>query len=277
MNKEFEKQYRNYIAEQVPDMWDRIEAGLKEKKPAESRMMAQIPADRENGGHTKRRQSVFGKGRTAAVLVPAAAVFLCVLVFEIFMKNNRKSDNMTADYEMAYEENGFAQNSLPAGGAENAGMSGGADGAGMAEDAAGGNAWEGVAAEAVEEGEGSKGKDGVAGIADDANTEDYVAAEENGAETELFLQVKVKIVEVMEAAEGKYDAVYLAKILEVMEKAETPVSEQVSEGREIYFYIGGDTDKTEGEIPKAGEEYEVLLQPVPGEENFFAKKINFIP
>lgn len=277
MNKEFEKQYRNYIAEQVPDMWDRIEAGLKEKKPAESRMTAQIPAGGENGVYTRRRQSAFGRGWTAAVLVPAAAVFLCVLVFEIFMKNNRKSDNMTADYEMAYEENGFAQNSLPAGNAENAGMSGGADGAGMAEDAAGGNAWEGVAAEAVEEGEGGTGKDGVAGIADDANTEDYVAAEENGTGTERLIQVKVKIVEVIEAAEGKYDAVYLAKILEVTEKAETPVSEQVSEGREIYFYTGEDTDKTEGEIPKAGEEYEVFLQPVSGEETFFAKKINFIP
>lgn len=277
MNKEFEKQYRNYIAEQVPDMWDRIEAGLKEKKPAESRMTAQISAGGENGGHTRRRQSAFGRGRAAAVLVPAAAVFLCVLVFEIFMKNNRKSDNMTADYEMAYEENGFAQNSLPAGSAGDAGMSGGAAGAGMAEDAAGGNAWEGVAAEAVEEGEGSTGKDGVTGIADDADTEDYVAAEENGAETELFLRVKVEIVEVIEAAEGKYDAVYLAKILEVTEKAEAQVSEQVSEGREIYFYTGEDTDKTEGEAPRAGEEYEVFLQPVPGEENFFAKKINFIP
>lgn len=32
MNKEFEKQYRNYITEQMPDIWDRIEAGLKEKE-----------------------------------------------------------------------------------------------------------------------------------------------------------------------------------------------------------------------------------------------------
>lgn len=254
MNKEFEKQYRNYIAEQVPDMWDRIEAGLKEKTPAESRMMVQMPAGGRNGAGTRRRQSALRRGKAAAVLVPAAAVFLCVLVFEILMKNNRKSDNMTADFEMAYEENGFMQNSSPAGGVGDAGMSGGADGAGMPEDAAGGNTWDGAAAE---EGKENQEKDGV--------------------ETELFFWVKVKIIEAEEAAEGRYDAVYLAQILEVTETAEAQVSEQVPEGTEIYFYTGKETDKTEGEIPKAGEEYEVLLQPVSGEENFFAKKINFIP
>ena len=69
MNKEFEKQYRNYITEQMPDMWDRIEAGLKEKR-----------VERADGREADRRKLSFtAMKKAAAVLVPAAAVFLFFL------------------------------------------------------------------------------------------------------------------------------------------------------------------------------------------------------
>jgi len=261
MNKEFEKQYKNYIAEQAPDMWDRIEAGLKEKKH-EKRRLEEGNTDRKEQAHTGRGQSVLKWRKAAAVLVPAAAVFLCFLAYEILTENHRKANDMTADHGMDFEENGFAQSPYPEENPDYADRTEGADMADTPEHAAGAGAWEAGAAEE---------------IAAEAEKDAGEIAGENITEDKGFLCVRVKIAEAGVTAESEYDAIYLAEIEEVVEKPEVPAFEEVSEGTEIYFYTGEDTDTTEGETPETGKEYEVILEPVFGEENYFAKKIKFIP
>ena len=260
MNKEFEKQYRDYITEQVPDMWSRIEAGLKEKHMAD-RKNPEWSEERKNVVLADREvKRVWWKNKSLTVLVPAAAaVFLCLLIPAAFWGNRSKSESggMNASPAFSGEQEVYEMtNGGEAAGNKNTAMSDSgekadqdmADGAGMAEgDGA-------VSAEmdcgAVEEAE--------AGI------------------TENF-RVKVRITETAEAGESAYDMLYVAEVLEAAETEGDLPADFALEGTEIYFYAGENTDKTEGEELEIGGEYEVVLEPVPGEDKYFAKKIYFIP
>lgn len=275
MNKEFEKEYRNYIAEQAPDLWDRIEAGLKEKSTGKSVVKerggtgeetffaegrTEKPGEKcppvptyersakkeKNGG-----QRTFAGRKRAAVLVSAAAVFLCLFVSKTLWDRGGKSDTMMADNGndmfMEMEADGFADCDP---------VMGGADLSGSMEDR--GEAAEDVMEDAAEDAAGNGFQDGGVDPADNLR----------------FLKVRVRIGEEREPARQGYTAMYLAEIIEIVEN---PQDHAAGEGAKIAFYTGPDTDGPDGGGLEAGEEYEVVLEPVPGEENYFAKKINFFP
>jgi len=253
MNKEFEKQYRDYITEQVPDMWDRIEAGLKEKGAAEKSMTEAAFGKKNTVQVSGERRRVRRMNKAAIILVPAAAVvFLCFLVSPALLENRSKPE-------------GGAMNASPARSEE----------------------WE---FEAAENGGGADEKEGIKGNAGEdsgaaitaeeeaecAIVEDHVSMEEKPVEMQAFLRVRVRIDTVTQITDSEYDAMYFAEVLEVVGAGKDQTADPVLEGTKICFYVGEDTDKTEGEAPKTGEEYEVVLEAVPEEENYFAKKIYFI-
>lgn len=64
MSKDLEKEYRELIAEDVPDLWDRIEAGLEMKKSAKDR-----------AGRWK-RYGLWGTAAAACLCLVVAAPFL---------------------------------------------------------------------------------------------------------------------------------------------------------------------------------------------------------
>ena len=105
MSKEFEKQYRDYITEQVPDMWSRVEAGLKEKHTVDGKEAAwsgkkenTVLADREE-------KTVWWKDKSVTVMVPAAAaVFLCLLVPAAFWGNRSKSESGAMNGSPAFSD-----------------------------------------------------------------------------------------------------------------------------------------------------------------------------
>ncbi len=264
MNKEFEKQYRNYITEQMPDMWDRIEAGLKEKR-----------VERADGREADRRKLSFtAMKKAAAVLVPAAAVFLCFFVSRVLWGSGGKSDRMMADSSngMAFEENRFLDGApLDA-----------ADGAEIAEDAlmSADGAEDAVWNVFEEEAGDAAQKEFQA--AEDAAQEGIGEAAENaaGSEEQPFLTVRLRIEKMTEPVMQGYDAMYLCTVTEVVEnreeQTEAPPEEQRKEGTEIFVYVSGDTEGMRDSTLKEGEEYEAVLERISKEE-YFVKKINLLP
>lgn len=260
MNKEFEKQYRDYITEQVPDMWSRIEAGLKEKHTAD-REDPEWPEEKKNIVLADREEKrVWWKNKSVTVLVPAAAaVFLCLLIPAAFFGNHSKSESggMNASpafsgerevYEMTNGGEAAENKSMAMPDSGEKADQDMADGAGMAEG------------------------DGAASAEMDCG-----AVEEAEAGITENFRVKVRITETAEAGESAYAMLYAAEVLEAAETEGDLSADFALEGTEIYFYAGENTDKTEGEELEIGGEYEVVLEPVPGEDKYFAKKIYFIP
>lgn len=250
MNKEFEKQYRNYITEQMPDMWDRIEAGLKEKR-----------VERADGREADRRKLSFtAMKKAAAVLVPAAAVFLCFFVSRVLWGSGGKSDRMMADSSngMAFEENRFLDGApLDA-----------ADGAEIAEDALmSADGAEDAVWNVFEEEAGDAAQEGIGEAAENAA----------GSEEQPFLTVRLRIEKMTEPVMQGYDAMYLCTVTEVVEnreeQTEAPPEEQRKEGTEIFVYVSGDTEGMRDSTLKEGEEYEAVLERISKEEYFVKKSI----
>lgn len=81
MNKEFEQQYKDYVNAQAPDLWDRIEANLKDKDNA------------------KKGKAFVGKKRTFSIFVSAAAAVLLCLFIPAVLRDTKSEENASADME----------------------------------------------------------------------------------------------------------------------------------------------------------------------------------
>mgnify|MGYP001039521700 CR=1 FL=1 len=249
MNKEFKKQYRDYIAEQAPDLWDRIEAGLKDKCTMNHDVPEHPVENKDTDARDGERRHVRQKRKTTTVFISAvAAAFLCLLIPAAFVNNNNKfaDSNMSAEFAVA-EEKEFDK------------MAGGAEGdAGMA-----------AGTEKMEEAD-----QGFSDLENGAAAEE--AVEEPAGGIESFC-LKVQIEEMTEEMDSEYDTLYLARILETDTEEENRMPDQITAGAEISFYTGEETEKEGAEVLQTGQEYEVVLETILGEENYFAKKIKKIP
>lgn len=262
MSKEFEKQYRDYITEQVPDMWSRIEAGLKEKHTVDIKRQEWSKGKEHTVWSGREEKRVWWKNKSVTVLVPvAAAVFLCLLIPAAFLGNRSKSESggMNGSPAFSGEREVYEMtNGGEAAGNKNTAMPDSGE----------------RADQDMAEGAGTVEGDGAALAEMDCGAVEEAEAE--AGITENF-RMKVRIVETAEAVGSAYDVMYAAEVLEAAGTEGDLPADPALEGTEIYFYTGEDTDKTEGEELEIGGEYEVILEPVPGEDKYFAKKINFIP
>jgi len=116
--KQLETEYKNLIAMDIPDLWDRIEAGVDEyeAKKKEEKSIEEITAKADDNiveikkktGINKRTIITIGK-----VLGAAACLFIAVNVFSVFRygKNETGTANMAFDASPAWES---AADSAPA-------------------------------------------------------------------------------------------------------------------------------------------------------------------
>lgn len=102
MNKNLEKEYKELMTENVPDLWERIEAGLEPKQP------------------TAKRENLWKRYRTWGL---AAAACLCLMVTVPVILRGNSSGSTRSDSAPAYD-GGMAGGSQNA--AENAGAALGA-------------------------------------------------------------------------------------------------------------------------------------------------------
>ena len=108
MNKNLEKEYRELMAENAPDLWERIEAGLEPKQPTAKK------------GNLWRRYRTWGLALTAC---------LCMMVTVPIILRKNTDESIRSDSTPAYD-NGMADGNLSV--VENAGA---LLGASFAEDA----------------------------------------------------------------------------------------------------------------------------------------------
>lgn len=102
MSKNLEMEYKKQIQNNVPDLWDRIEAGLEEKKPASQRQ-------RRN---TARRKNFYFIG--GGILAAGLCVAVALPVFTRTTKNDCATDaalsvDMNAESVDEYQDNEAAE------------------------------------------------------------------------------------------------------------------------------------------------------------------------
>lgn len=89
MSKELEKEYRVLVNSEVPDLWERIEAGLDEKITADSNIVDMTVLDKRNTLDIRKFLDIkkFLDKRKIRVWASLAAVCLCVALIVPVMKN----------------------------------------------------------------------------------------------------------------------------------------------------------------------------------------------
>lgn len=106
MKKDFHKEYKNYMTEQTPDLWNRIENGISEK-----------PIVKRQKKHHKRRYGTYALTAAAALLVVMSVQSL----YNGMGANEKRNTNTAADMMMqeaapaeARDTEGISMEEMPA-------------------------------------------------------------------------------------------------------------------------------------------------------------------
>lgn len=97
MNKDFEIEYKNYAADNLPDLWSRIEAGIDEieaNNTADAKAVSDIPVTESNSTDTKEKKIVkFNIKRYSGLIAAAACLLIAIPAIIMVSKSSSKNAN----------------------------------------------------------------------------------------------------------------------------------------------------------------------------------------